>query len=278
MIAYQGEPGSFSEQAAKKFFGPNALLVPQPNFADVFRYVEERPNRYGIVPIENSLFGSIHQIYDLLLKHKLFIVGELKLRIELHLMALPGTRFKNVKIIYSQLQAINQCENFLNQLKDVQVETVHDTAAAARYVRENSKHNVAAIASESAAKTHGLKILKRNIESDHRNYTRFIALSQKMERPHGKAKTSLVFIAKDIPGALFRALAVFALRDINLMKIESRPIVGKPWEYMFYLDVEGVDNKEPLLNALNHLKELSTFVRVLGCYTPYENGIHRKGK
>lgn len=270
MIAYQGERGAFSEQAARKFFGIHTSLKPLLTFSDVFKYIERHSGSFGIVPIENSLFGSIHQVYDLLLKHKLFIIGEVKLRIELHLMALPGTKQKNVRTIYSQLQAIGQCENFLNTLEDVQVEAVHDTAAAARFVRERRQHDAAAIASKKAAQTHKLRILKQNVESDHRNFTRFIALSRKPVQPKGKVKTSIVFAAKNIPGALFRSLAVFALRDINLMKIESRPLVGRPWEYLFYLDVEGTPDKDPLQQALNHLKEMCTFIRVLGSYRPFE--------
>jgi len=270
MIAYQGEPGSFSEQAARQFFGAHATLKPLPSFYEVFADTEKHSTGFGIVPIENSLFGSIHQVYDLLLKHKLFIIGEVKLRIELHLMALPDTKRNGVRTIYSQLQAIGQCENFLGKLKNVKVEAVHDTAAAARFVRERLQHDSAAIASEKAAQTHRLHILKRNVESDHRNFTRFIALSRKPIQPHGKVKTSLVFAAKDIPGALFKALAVFALRDINLVKIESRPLIGKPWEYLFYLDVEGSPNSDPLRQALSHLNEMCTFVRVLGSYRPFE--------
>jgi prephenate dehydratase len=279
MITYQGESGSFSEQAARRFFGVHALLKPLPTFSDVFNDVERRAGGLGIVPIENSLFGSIHQIYDLLLKHKLYIVGEIQLRIELHLMALPETRQKNVRTIYSQLQAIGQCEQFLGTLKNVQVEAVHDTAAAARFVRERQQYDAAALASEQAARTHGLHILKRNVESDHRNFTRFIALTRNPSRTRGKVKTSIVFAAKNIPGALFKALAVFALRDINLMKIESRPLIGKPWEYLFYLDVEGTPSRDPLRQALNHLKEMCTLVRVLGSYKPCKSStISRSNK
>jgi prephenate dehydratase len=270
MIAYQGEKGSFSEQAAKHFFGAHSVLKPLPTFAEVFTYAERQKSGRCIVPIENSLFGSIHQTYDLLLKHKLFIVGEMKLRIELHLMALPGTKMSSIRTIYSQLQAIGQCEDFLNKLKNVKVEAVHDTAAAARMIRERRQQDAAAIASEQAARTHNLEILKRNVESDHRNYTRFIALSHKPVQPQGAVKTSLVFAAKNIPGSLFKALAVFALRDINLLKVESRPLIGKPWEYLFYLDVEGTPKSDPLRQALNHLKEICTFVRVLGSYQPFD--------
>ena len=273
-VAYQGEPGAFSEQAARTFFGVDALLKPLPTFSEVFADIERRRSGLGIVPIENSLFGSIHQVYDLLLKHKLFIIGEVKLRIELHLMALPRTKRNDIHTIYSQLQAIGQCENFLATCKDVKVEAVHDTAAAARFIQERKRHDAAAIASEQAARVHGLRILKRNVESDHRNYTRFIALSPKPVQASGIVKTSLVFAVKDIPGALFKALAVFALRDINLLKIESRPIIGKPWEYLFYLDVEGIPTHDPLRQAVRHLEELCSLVRVLGSYQPF---FHFKG-
>jgi prephenate dehydratase len=278
-VAYQGEPGSFSEQAARTYFGAKTRLKPLPAFADVFADVEHHPAGFGIVPIENSLFGSIHQVYDLLLKHKLYIIGEVKLRIELHLMALPKTTQKSIRTIYSQLQAIGQCENFLGTLKNVKVEAVHDTAAAARLIQEGKRLDAAAIASEQAARVHGLRILKRNIESSHRNYTRFIALAGKSIHPAGKIKTSLVFAVKDIPGALFKTLAVFALRDINLLKVESRPIIGKPWEYLFYVDVEGSPDHDPLRQALYHLTEVCTFVRVLGNYQPFDDSAashHRK--
>ncbi len=270
MIAYQGEKGSFSEQAARQFFGAHSSLKPLPTFSEVFADADRRAAGRCIVPIENSLFGSIHQTYDLLLKHKLFIIGEVKLRIELHLMAIPGTKLGGIRTIYSQLQALGQCENFLSKVKNAKIEAVHDTAAAARFIRERRQHDAAAIASEQAARAYDLQILRRNVESDHRNYTRFIALSHKPIQPRGRAKTSLVFAAKNIPGSLFKALAVFALRDINLLKVESRPIIGKPWEYLFYLDVEGTPESDPLRQALNHLKEICTLVRVLGSYTPFE--------
>ena len=276
MIAYQGEPGAFSEQAAHIFFGSHARLHPLPTFAEVFADVEHERTGFGIVPIENSLFGSIHQVYDLLLNHKLFIIGEVKLRIQLHLMALPQSHPHHIRTIYSQLQAIGQCENFINTLKNVKVEAVHDTAAAARFLQEQKRQDAAAIASEQAAHMHGLKILKRNVESNHRNFTRFIALSRKPVRPSGNVKTSLVFSVKDIPGALFKALAVFALRDINLLKVESRPIIGRPWEYLFYLDVVGIPDRDPLYQALNHLKEVCTLVRVLGSYHPFDNSTPSK--
>lgn len=265
-VAYQGEPGAFSEQAGKSFFGQQAKLVPLPAFKDVFHAVTKRRSSFGIVPIENSVFGSVHQNYDLLLNHKLFIVGEVKLRIQLHLMALPGVALNNVGSVYSHQQALGQCDEFLRKLKRVNIVAYYDTAGSAKMIREEGRRDAAALASAQAAKTYGLKILKRNVESNHQNYTRFIVLSTKPASVQHQAKTSLVFAVKNIPGALFKALAVFALREINLLKIESRPLVGKPWEYLFYLDVEGSLRDERLQQALNHLDELATFVRILGSY------------
>ncbi len=265
-VFYQGEPGSFSEQAARDFFGAKASFHPVRTFRDVFSAVEQGRKAFGVVPIENSVFGSIHQTYDLLLKHPLHIVGETKLRIGLHLMAPKGVTLRSVKAVYSQAQALGQCEDFLRAHPSIRVEAYHDTAAAARMVRELGASDSAAIASAAAAKIHGLHILKRNVESDHRNFTRFLVLSSSPARSTPRPKTSVVFATRNIPGALFKAIAVFALRDINLLKIESRPLIGRPWEYLFYLDIAGDARREPQRSALNHLQEVCTFVRVLGTY------------
>lgn len=271
-VAYQGEPGAFSEQAVRYFFGASADPRPQPTFRDAFLYAERHPQSYAVLPIENSLYGSIHQVYDLLLKHPLSIVGEIKLRIELHLLALKGVRLRDVRTIYSQPQALGQCETFLNSLANVKIETFHDTAAAAKLIKTEKRYDAAAIASEYAARQYGLNVLKHNVESNHQNYTRFIVLSRKRTFPKTDGKTSVVFAVKDIPGALFKALAVFALRDINLLKIESRPYHGKPWQYLFYLDVVGRPNASPLKEALQNLEEVTTFVKILGSYQPHREG------
>ena len=267
-IAYQGEPGAFSEQAARAYFGPRARLLPMESFKEVFEYSMTHPSGFGVVPLENSVFGSVHQNYDLLLKHHLHIVGELKLRIQLHLMAMPGVSQRAISTIYSHPQALGQCEEFLRSAKNVNTIAYYDTAGAAKMIRTEHRHDAAAIASERAAKTYGLSILRRNIESNHHNYTRFIILSKKPGPLKNAQKTSLVFAVKDVAGALFKALAVFALREINMLKIESRPHLGKPWEYLFYLDIEGTPAEEHVRQALNHLSELTRFVRVLGAY-PY---------
>jgi prephenate dehydratase len=265
-VAYQGEPGAFSEEAARSFFGPQAKLLPKQSFKDVFDFASAHPSDFGIVPIENSVFGSVHQNYDLLLRHNLHIIGELKLRIQLHLMALQGVKTRDIHSVYSHSQALGQCEEYLRSLKKVSVVAYYDTAGSAKMIREEGKRDAAAVASARAARTYGLSILKRNIESNHHNFTRFIVLSSSKRRAKREEKTSLVFAVKNVPGALFKALAVFAFREINMLKIESRPHVGKPWEYLFYLDIEGSPADTTVRQALKHIEELTTFVRVLGAY------------
>jgi len=265
-VAYQGEPGAFSEEAARAFFGSRARLLPKESFKDVFEFALKHPEHYGIAPIENSVSGSVHQNYDLLLRHKLSIVGEVKLRIQLHLMALPKVTLGKVRSVYSHSQALGQCEEYLRSLKGVNIVAYYDTAGAAKMIRDQGRHDAAAVASARAARTYGLSVLRRNVESNHRNFTRFIVLSRKPGLVKQAGKTSLVFAVNDEPGALFKALAVFALREINMLKIESRPHVGKPWEYLFYLDIEGSPTEIAVQQALNHLGELTSFVRVLGAY------------
>jgi prephenate dehydratase len=265
-VAYQGEPGAFSEEAARAYFGLKARLLPKEGFKDVFEHATRHPEQFGIVPIENSLYGSVHQNYDLLLRHKLSIVGEVKLRIQLHLMALPNVPLGKVRSVYSHSQALGQCEEYLRSLKGVNIVAYYDTAGSAKMIRDQDRRDAAAVASARAARTYGLSVLKRNVESNHHNFTRFIVLSRKPGSVKRGGKTSLVFSVNNVPGALFKALAVFALREINMLKIESRPRVGKPWEYLFYLDIEGVPTDRTVQQALSHLGELTSFVRVLGAY------------
>lgn len=265
-IAYQGEPGAFSEQAALRFFGKKAKLVPLEHFEDVFRFAARGGSRRGLIPIENSVFGSVHQNYDLLLGHSLLIAGEITLRIHHHLMALPGVRMNHLKFVYSHPQALGQCEDFLRRQRGIRQVPHYDTAGAAKMIREEGRTTAAAIASVQASRTYRLNILRRNIEKNHHNYTRFLILSRSSKANPRKSKTSLVFATQNAPGALFQALAVFALRGVNLLKIESRPFVGKPWQYLFYLDVLGSPRDESVRTALNHLEEVSTFVRILGAY------------
>ncbi len=266
IIAFQGEQGAFSERAARKFFGPRISPMPQPSFADVFRQVASGKCDAGIVPIENSLAGSVHQNYDLLLKFDLKISGEVILRIVHNLMALPGVRFEQVRRVYSHPQALEQCREFLEAWSGVEIVPTYDTAGSAKLIAEKKLRDAAAIASRQAAEDYGLEILKQGIESNHQNFTRFLILTREAVAPERGGKTSVVFSTKDLPGVLFKALSVFALRDINLLKIESRPLHGSPWRYLFYLDFEGSMQEESCRNAIGHLREITTFLKVLGSY------------
>ena len=274
-VAFQGEHGAFSEDAALHYFNSKITTVPCHSYDDVFKSVQSGTTLSGIIPIENSLGGSILQNYDLLERFNLKIVGEIKTRVVHALIVHKGTRLSDIRFIYSHPQGLAQCERFLKKMDGVETVAVYDTAGAAKLIRDEMKTNAAAIANERAAALYGLHVLKRGIESDHRNYTRFLILNKKMDIASVNAKTSILFSLKDMPGALFKALSVFALRDINLHKIESRPIVGKPWEYLFYVDIEGSMNDPHCKHALHHLAEITYHLKILGCYP---EGITIKGK
>lgn len=265
-VAFQGEKGAFSERAAFGFFGKNVITFPQRTFKAVFELVESRGCDYGVIPIENSLTGSVHQNYDLLLKFDLTIAGEIKVRIKHHLLALKGAKFEAVKQVHSHPQALEQCADFLEAWKGIEIIPMYDTAGSARFISEQGRKDAAAIASRQAAEDYGLQILRSGIESNHLNYTRFLIMSRNQTIPKRGGKTSIVFSTKDIPGALFKSLSVFALRDINLLKIESRPLHNSPWNYIFYLDFEGSMEEQACRNAINHLMEITTFLKVLGSY------------
>lgn len=265
-VAFQGEKGAFSEQAARAFFAGALEPRPRRTFAEVFDAVASGACEAGVVPIENSLVGSVHQNYDLLLRFDLAIVGEVILRIVHHIMALPGVRWGEIRRVYSHPQAIEQCRDFLDQWPGVEVIPTYDTAGSAKLVAEQGLREAAAIASRQAAEDYGLEILHQGVESNHQNFTRFLVLSRDAKMPKRGGKTSIVFSTKDLPGVLFRALSVFALRDINLLKIESRPLRGSPWRYLFYLDFEGSMRQQTCRNAIRHLGEITTFLKVLGSY------------
>ncbi len=264
-VAFQGELGAYSEQAAREFFGSDIEVSPSATFAEVFDKVTSRAVAAGMIPIENSLAGSIHENYDLLLENELHIIGELKLRIVHHLIANQGVGLAEIRHVISHPQALAQCRDFLRSLKDVTVEPVYDTAGAVRQVKNSGAQDVAAVASAQAAVDYGLAILKSGIESNHQNYTRFLAISREPRTETGD-KVSVVLSLQHQPGMLFKALGVFALRDIDLMKIESRPRTGTPWQYLFYIDIAGSLEEQRIQKALDHMGEITTLLRVLGCY------------
>src|SRR3990172_7300101 len=227
-IAFQGEPGAYSEQAVFEYFG-QVETQPCESFEAVFESVVSGVCESALIPIENSLAGSIHQNYDLLLRHDLHIVGEYLLRVQHCLIARPDVKKSDIKKVISPPQALGQCAAYLRAL-GVKAGQVYDTAGSVKMLKESGARDTAAIASRRAAEIYEMQILEEGIEDNAENYTRFLAVSKTNVKPEGEAKTSIVFTLKNRPGALFKALSVFALRDIDLTKIESRPLQGKPWE------------------------------------------------
>jgi prephenate dehydratase len=266
-IGFQGELGAFSEMAARAHFGEDVDVVPQPNFSALFESVVQGACTHAMAPIENTLMGSIHENYDLLLKHDLQIVGELKLRIVHNLIVNRGVKLEEVRHIYSQPPALAQCTEFIKSLKHAEAVVAHDTAGAVKNLKEQGARDAAAIASAQAAVDYDLEILKSEIENNHQNFTRFLVMARESVQPDDPAKTSIVFSTKGGAGALYRSLSAFALRDVNLIKIESRPLDGRPWEYVFYLDFEGHMGDQNCQRAIEHLKETAAFVKILGSYT-----------
>jgi prephenate dehydratase len=265
-IAYQGEPGAYSEAAAL-LFSPHTETLPCKTFDEVFDAVLHRRATHGIVPMENSIGGTIHRNYDLLVDHEIPITGEVELDVIHCLQALPGTKVEDVKIVYSHQQALAQCERYLKEL-GVTVEAVYDTAGGAKLVAEQQLKSAAALASRRAADVFGLEVLQEAVQDYEFNITRFFVIGG--AQPTDADKTTLVFALPSTPGSLFKALSVFALRDINLSKLESRPIRGRPWEYLFYVDIEARRDDLACARALAQLGEFARWSRVLGTYRGWD--------
>ncbi|MHB2020093.1 MAG: 3-deoxy-7-phosphoheptulonate synthase [Candidatus Xenobia bacterium] len=261
-VAYQGQPGAFSERASRQFFGPQVKTAPQIEFRDVFEAVVQGRAAFGVLPIENSLTGSIHQNYDHLLEHDVRIVGELKLRIVHSLIAAPGVRMQDIKTIYAHPQAAGQCDHFLREHPEWSVINVYDTAGSVDHVKQHGFQDAAAIASAEAASLYGMEVLKEGIESHPSNFTRFIVIAPAgTPAPADADKTSIVFSTENRPGALLDALKVLSDAGINMVKLESRPIPGQPWEYMFYADLQTAPGQ-----TIDGLQQHTRMLRVLGSY------------
>jgi prephenate dehydratase len=264
-IAYQGEPGAFSEAAARQM-AADADMMPCKTFEDVFAAVEGGTAGYGVLPIENSIGGSIHRNFDLLLQHDLPIIGEIEQPVVHHLLALPGVPLDRIRRVYSHPQALAQCDRFLRTLAGVEIMATYDTAGSAKMIADGKLDDAAAVASARAAEVFGLAMLKSSIQDYGHNTTRFLIIGSPPLSTDKPDKTSIVFMLANEPGVLFKALSVFALRGINMTKLESRPVPDRKWEYLFYADLAAAQDDVACSRALAHLAEFAPMLRVLGSY------------
>ena len=263
-VAFQGEKGAFSEEAVLKYFGEVELL-PCRSLRDVFGAVAEGKTDFGVVPVENSQAGSINETYDLLLKYDLNIYGEVALEVNHCLMAPEGESLESIKTVYSHPQALAQCEEFLRKL-GVEIVPTYDTAGSAKLIREKGLINCAAVASKRVSEIYSMQILAQDIQTIPNNYTKFFVISSEKAEYADRNKTSIVFATKNAPGALYNCLGAFANRGINLTKLESRPSKGEPWEYVFYVDLEGHIDDDLCGKALKALEEKTSFLKIIGSY------------
>ena len=263
-VAIQGELGSFSHEAAKRML-PGCRIVPCARSVEVLDRLERGSVAVAVIPIENSLAGPVTEHLDLLLARNVFIQREFSLRIVHNLIAAPGVKLSDVRHAYSHPVALEQCRDFFRKRPHIEATPFYDTAGSAKHVIENRLRDAAGIAGRQAAQVYKGRILAAGIEDDKRNFTRFFQLRRAKRVLPGANKTSIAFTVKNVPGALFKALSVFALRDISLSKIESRPLRGRPWEYAFYVDFLRGDDATAR-NALRHLGEVADLVKVLGIY------------
>jgi 3-deoxy-7-phosphoheptulonate synthase len=264
--AYSGVPGSFSHKAAVQFFGADLTLQACSSFRDVFDLVENEQTAFGIIPLENSLTGSIHENYDLLLAYDLKIAGELTLRIKHNLISQKNAKLEDIQRVYSHPQVFRQCREFLNQHPEWDLIACRDTATCVRRVKENHDLAEAAIAGADAAKLYQMAIVKEGIETNPRNFTRFVVITKNQTIPGVRNKSSMIYSVSDQPGSLFETLRIFAENQINLLKLESRPIHDRPWEYLFYADIEVDATEESHRHLLEELQKKTEFFKFLGSY------------
>ena len=275
-VAIQGERGSYSEVAATRLLGDETKFRCCERFEDVFKFTAEGKSRSCLIPLENSLSGSIHKNYDLLLRNCLKITREINLQIEHNLITAAGVSFKEIKTVLSHPVALDQCDQCFEKFPRLVKRSAYDTSGSVKRIIEENLRDCAAIAGKQAAEYYGGDIAMTGIQDNKENFTRFVLVSREPETAEKADKTSIAFSFGNAAGALFKCLSVFALRDIDLTKIESRPIHGRPWEYLFYLDFLGTTTEENTLKALDHLRELTEFLEVLGCY-PRDSSHERKG-
>lgn len=272
-VGFQGERGAYSEAAMRRYYGEEAVPVPFQSFHEVFVAVLEDRVRYGMIPLENSLAGSVHENYDHFMQFPdIKIIGEVQIRIEHALIAAPGTRLEQIQKVFSHPQGLAQCSRFLQQYPAWERVPFYDTAGSVQYIARNATEGLAAIAGAGAAEVYGMEVLKNGVENNPLNFTRFAVIARLEESdPQDSGKASLVFSTPDTPGALLRCMNVLASCRLNLKKLESRPIFGRPWQYRFYADVEMSGNAGNLDVALKALREEAEDVRLIGCYSVRES-------
>jgi prephenate dehydratase len=275
-VAFQGIAGAYSEQAVRQFFGPEVESIPCRTVADIFFTVERQEADYGMLAVENAVAGSVSQSYELLMERDLRIHAEVILHVRHMLMALPGTELADLKRVRSHPQALAQCQRYLNRY-GLEPEPAFDTAGSARDLAASPEPGVAAIASALAAELYKLQIIDRHIEDFPFNYTRFFVLAMDDPPRAQRNKTSLVFTTPHRPGVLWECLGEFAQRRINLTKIESRPRLNRPWQYIFYLDLEGHPQDPQVEAAIMGLLRRSSFVKLLGSYPAASTPIPESG-
>ena len=265
-IAFQGERGAFSEEAAVKLLGEDIQLVPRTTFEALYSSIKDRVADYILAPIENSLAGSVHRSYDLLISSGLHIQAEVVIPIAHYLIGVPGATFERITQVSSHPVALAQCERFFASHPNIKRVASDDTAGSVREVMAAGDPTKAGIASQRAAKVYGAAILREHLEDHPENYTRFLLLATSAEIAENADKLSLVLHLAHKPGSLCSALGAFAKRNLNLLKIESRPIPGTPWSYCFYLDLQASLNNPSTRTALEELKQFTDSAKVLGCY------------
>lgn len=266
MVACQGVEGAYAQIACEKMF-KSPFIMYFKNFEGIFNAIDKGLCQYGILPIENSTAGSVKKVYDLMIHHNFYIVRTFRLKVDHNLLVNPGTKLENIKEIYSHEQAINQCSDFLNTMPSVKIIPVENTAVAAKMVSDSGRSDVAAISSRSCEELYGLCCLADNIQDKGNNRTRFICISKNLEIYPGSDKTSIMMVLSHKPGSLYKVLARMYVLGINVIKLESRPIPDRDFEFMFYFDLETSIYSEEFVQLMCELDDLCEEFKYLGSYT-----------
>lgn len=266
VIGYQGQPGSFSQEALGQYFGTDVNTINVGEFEDIFQALETDKIDYGVIPIENSSTGGISEVYDLLRKYGFHIVGEKCIKVEHNLVGLKDTKLEEINEVYSHPQAFKQCREFFKDRPNLKLIPFKNTATSAKYINEDKSINKAAVCSKKAAELYDLEIIKDNINYNKQNYTRFIIIGKDLEINQVSNKISIVTTTAHTPGALYRILGYFTENNLNMMKLESRPILDRSWEYFFYIDFSGNLQDDSVKKCIEAIRRNSTYFKLLGNY------------